>query len=110
MHARVGEAASDRSAKRKLEEEAEAAAKTIKKLKERQDALVSAPDSDMSATEKHLQDERNKLLVRGFSPLDNSRALIITGPSPMFMLQHQLQATGHHQVYAQYVGWTLLVS
>lgn len=63
MHVRVAESASDKSARRKLEEEAEVSAKTIKKLKERQEALVSAPDSDMSATEKHLQDERNKLLV-----------------------------------------------
>lgn len=64
MHVRVTDSAADKSARRKLEEEAEAAAKTIKKLKEKQEALVAAPSrNDMSAPELHMKEERDKLWV-----------------------------------------------
>lgn len=63
MHVRVADSASDREAKRRLEEEAEVADKTIRKLKERQEALVAAPSKDMSATEWQMKEERDKLLV-----------------------------------------------
>lgn len=63
MHIRVAESQSDREVKRKLEEEAEATAKTIKKLREKQEALISAPGKDMSAGEWQLREERDKLLV-----------------------------------------------
>lgn len=63
MHVRVAESSSDRDAKRKLEEEAEVAARTVKKLREKQEALIAAPGKDMSAGEWQLREERDKLLV-----------------------------------------------
>jgi hypothetical protein len=63
MHIRVAESTSDREAKRKLEEEAEVAARTVKKLREKQEALIAAPGKDMSAGEWQLREERDKLLV-----------------------------------------------
>lgn len=67
MHVRVADSASDKNARRKLEEEAESSAKTIKKLKERQEALVAAPSkNDMSAPELHMKGERDKLWVSFF--------------------------------------------
>jgi predicted nucleic acid-binding Zn-ribbon protein len=63
MHIRVAESSLDREVKRKLEEEAEVAAKTVKKLREKQEALIAAPSNDMSAGEWQLREERDKLLV-----------------------------------------------
>lgn len=66
MHIRVADSASDRDVKRKLEEEAAVTAKTIKKLKEKHEALVAAPSKDdMSASEFQLREERDKLWVSG---------------------------------------------
>jgi len=64
MHIRVAESASDRDARRKVEEEAEVAAKTIRKLRDKQEALIAAPGvDDMSASEWQMREERDKLLV-----------------------------------------------
>lgn len=74
MHVRVAESASDKNARRKLEEEVESSTKTIKKLKERQDALVAAPSkNDMSASELHMKGERDKLWVSRRPRLSSSR-------------------------------------
>lgn len=65
MHIRVAESASDREARRKVEEEAEVSAKMVRKLKEKQEAMISAPNQDMSAGEWQMREERDKLLVCG---------------------------------------------
>jgi hypothetical protein len=65
MHIRVAESASDREARRKVEEEAEVSAKMVRKLKEKQEAMISAPNQDMSASEWQMREERDKLLVCG---------------------------------------------
>jgi hypothetical protein len=47
-----------------VEEEAEVAAKTIRKLRDKQEALIAAPGvDDMSASEWQMREERDKLLV-----------------------------------------------
>ena len=92
MHNRVADSSSYKSARRKLEEEVEASAKTIKKLKERQEALVAAPSrNDMSAPELHMKGERDKLWVSTRSVpyvvlnLGSSLTLCAANPS-MFLL------------------------
>ena len=73
MHVRVAESSSDREIKRKLEEEAEVAVKTVKKLREKQEALIAAPGKDMSAGEWQLKEERDKLLV-SLTPISRVKA------------------------------------
>jgi hypothetical protein len=49
-----------------MQEEAESAARALKKLKERQDAMAVVKDtSNMSASEYAIREERDKLLVSG---------------------------------------------
>ncbi|KAK8853258.1 E3 ubiquitin-protein ligase BRE1 [Kwoniella newhampshirensis] len=62
MHQRVADAAAEKEARAKLQDEAEAANRTIKKLKERQEAMSSASNTNMSAGEWQMKEERDKLL------------------------------------------------
>ncbi|WWC64537.1 uncharacterized protein I303_107147 [Kwoniella dejecticola CBS 10117] len=63
MHQRVAEATAEKEQRAKLQDEVETSAKTIKKLKERQEAISAAEkDKDMSASEWQLKQERDKLL------------------------------------------------
>ncbi|WVR07641.1 hypothetical protein IAU60_004683 [Kwoniella sp. DSM 27419] len=63
MQQRVAEAAAEKEARAKLQDEVDTSAKQIKKLKERQEAMASASTaSDMSATEWQMKEERDKLL------------------------------------------------
>ncbi|WVF72955.1 E3 ubiquitin-protein ligase BRE1 [Kwoniella sp. CBS 6097] len=63
MHQRVAEATSEKAARAKLQDEVETSAKTIKKMKERQEAMASASHAnDMSASEWQMKEERDKLL------------------------------------------------
>lgn len=64
MHQRVAEAYADKSARERLQEEAETSTRTIKKLKERQEALAVAGSDNVTAVEYQMREERDKLLVR----------------------------------------------
>ena len=64
MQQRVAEAAAEKQERIKYQEEAEKLGNQVKKLKERQDALVSAASGQgVSAGEVHLKEERDKLMV-----------------------------------------------
>lgn len=99
MHSRVADAASEREARIKYQEEAESSSRMVKKLKERQEAVAS--QSDMSAGEWQMKEERDKLLVSCLRPL--ARVTLAKGPeiTSVFLLRTELQAAGHHQVHAQ---------
>ncbi|WWC72057.1 uncharacterized protein I206_106017 [Kwoniella pini CBS 10737] len=63
MYQRVAEATAEKELRAKLQDEVETSAKTIKKLKERQEAISAAEkDKDMSAGEWQMKQERDKLL------------------------------------------------
>ncbi|WWC94925.1 hypothetical protein V866_001777 [Kwoniella sp. B9012] len=63
MHQRVAEATAEKEARAKLQDEVDTSSKTIKKLKERQEAISAAErDKDMSAGEWQMKEERDKLL------------------------------------------------
>ncbi|OCF38081.1 E3 ubiquitin-protein ligase BRE1 [Kwoniella heveanensis BCC8398] len=63
MHQRVAEATSEKAARAKLQDEVEMSTKTIKKLRERQEAMATASQAnDMSAGEWQMKEERDKLL------------------------------------------------
>lgn len=63
MHQRVAEANAEKEARAKLQDEADGQMKTIKKLKERQDAVAAASQTGMSDHEWAITQERDKLLV-----------------------------------------------
>ncbi|WVQ84645.1 E3 ubiquitin-protein ligase BRE1 [Cryptococcus sp. DSM 104549] len=60
--ARVAEALSEKEAKAKLQDEVEGAHRTVKKLKERQEAVAAASSTGISDGEWAITQERNKLL------------------------------------------------
>lgn len=62
MHQRVAEASAEKEARTKLQDEADGQMKTIKKLKERQDAVAAASQTGMSDHEWAITQERDKLL------------------------------------------------
>ncbi|KIR53461.1 E3 ubiquitin-protein ligase BRE1 [Cryptococcus gattii Ru294] len=62
MHQRVAEASAEKEARAKLQDEADGQMKTIKKLKERQDAVAAASQTGMSDHEWAITQERDKLL------------------------------------------------
>ncbi|WWD19675.1 E3 ubiquitin-protein ligase BRE1 [Kwoniella shandongensis] len=62
MHQRVAEATAEKEARAKLQDEAEASTRTIKKLKERQEAMAAVSSTNMSAGEWQMKEERDKLL------------------------------------------------
>ena len=103
MHQRVGEAASERSARERLQEDADSAARTIQKLEERQEAVAAAGTNNVSATEWQMKQERDKLLVRRGDGNRGSSANSFVETAAMFLLRAELQAAGHRQMYAQYV-------
>lgn len=63
MHQRVAEASSEKTARERLQEEAESTSRTIKKLQERQEALAMASNGNVTASEWQMKEERDKLLV-----------------------------------------------
>lgn len=63
MHQRVAEASAEKEARAKLQDDADGQMKTIKKLKERQDAVAAASQTGMSDHEWAITQERDKLLV-----------------------------------------------
>ncbi len=63
MHQRVADATSEKTTRERLQEEAESSARTIKKLKERQEALAAAGSNNVTANEWQMKEERDKLLV-----------------------------------------------
>ncbi len=66
MQQRVAEANTEKSARDRLQDDAESSARTIKKLKERQEALTAAGSNNVSGNEFQMKEERDKLLVSGF--------------------------------------------
>ena len=64
MHQRVAEANSEKIARERLQEEIDSSSRTIKKLKERQEALAVASSDNLTAHEWQMKEERDKLLVR----------------------------------------------
>lgn len=90
MHIRVADSASDKNARRKLEEEVEASEKTIKRLKEKQEALLAAPSKNgVSASELHSQGEQDKLWVSDSCLFQSRVEKMLTrslANPPMFML------------------------
>ncbi|KAK4685526.1 E3 ubiquitin-protein ligase BRE1, partial [Tremellales sp. Uapishka_1] len=62
MQLRVSEAVAEKEARAKLEEEVESANRAMKKIKEKQEALVAVDNTNMSAGEWQMRQERDKLL------------------------------------------------
>ena len=80
MHQRVQDYTSEKAAREKLQEEAEGQASKLRKLKERQEALVAAGGSNVSASEYQLKEERDKLwkLLRCSCCEQNFKQQVIT--------------------------------
>ena len=102
MHQRVGEAASERSGRERLQEEVDSATRSIKKLKERQEAVAAAGSNNLSATEWQMKEERDKLWVRrGDGIWDSLANNSFLETAAMFLLRAKLQAAGHREMHAQ---------
>lgn len=63
MQQRVAEAAAEKEMRTRYQEDAEKGQSTIKKLRERQEQLLAHSGGSVSASELHMKEERDKLLV-----------------------------------------------
>lgn len=71
MQQRVAEAATEKEARIKLQEEVDKSATVVKKLKERQEHLLANSGGDVSAAELQMKEERDKLLVSFHSSISS---------------------------------------
>ena len=80
MQQRIADHATEKATREKLQEEVESANRTIKKLKERQEAMTVAGSNNVSANEFQITEERDKLwkVLRCSCCQQNLKAQVIT--------------------------------